>query len=191
MCWLLDRNGRFELWRKPSRILCNVPEVFYCICAYEPSYGGSFGDHHLLLNASMPYFRCLRLMWTRREMSRNGHTWHHCIRCHNILQNETLAREVSGTAHFKDELDIAREELQAANRQVASLEQWKKRRAEEIVALRVRCAKLEEDNAACLQVLDELKQVGCSASHYLSLRYTYWKPPQENQGFFPPRLKLT
>ncbi|KAL5963084.1 hypothetical protein TSMEX_009182 [Taenia solium] len=72
--------------------------------------------------------------------------------------NETLAREVSGTAHFKDELDIAREELQTANRQVASLEQWKKRRAEEMVALRVRCAKLEEDNAACLQVLDELKQ---------------------------------
>ncbi|VDK44374.1 unnamed protein product [Taenia asiatica] len=72
--------------------------------------------------------------------------------------NETLAREVSGTAHFKDELDIAREELQTANRQVASLEQWKKRRAEEMVALRVRCAKLEEDNAACLQVLDELRQ---------------------------------
>ncbi|CDS43699.1 protein hook 3 [Echinococcus multilocularis] len=72
--------------------------------------------------------------------------------------NEALTLEVSRTAHFKDELDIAREEMQAANRQVASLEQWKKRRAEEMVALRVRCSKLEEDNAACLKVLDELKQ---------------------------------
>ncbi|KAH9277993.1 Protein Hook -like protein [Echinococcus granulosus] len=72
--------------------------------------------------------------------------------------NEGLTLEVSRTAHFKDELDIAREEMQAANRQVASLEQWKKRRAEEMVALRVRCTKLEEDNAACLKVLDELKQ---------------------------------
>ncbi|VDM34086.1 unnamed protein product [Hydatigera taeniaeformis] len=72
--------------------------------------------------------------------------------------NETLAREVSGFAHFKDELDIAREDLQTANRQVSALEQWKKRRAEEMVALRVRCAKLEENNAAYLQALDELKQ---------------------------------
>uniref|UniRef100_A0A5K3FKQ6 Calponin-homology (CH) domain-containing protein n=2 Tax=Mesocestoides corti TaxID=53468 RepID=A0A5K3FKQ6_MESCO len=70
---------------------------------------------------------------------------------------DTLTRQADEAAHFKDELDITREELREANRRAASVDQLKKR-ADEAVALRVRCTKLEADNAACLKRVAELEQ---------------------------------
>ncbi|VDO08939.1 unnamed protein product [Rodentolepis nana] len=72
--------------------------------------------------------------------------------------NEALTREATIAKQARDELDVAKEELLNAQRQISTLETWKKRRADETNALRIRCAKLEEDNAACLQALSELKQ---------------------------------
>ncbi|KAM3171783.1 hypothetical protein ACTXT7_015915 [Hymenolepis weldensis] len=72
--------------------------------------------------------------------------------------NEALTREAAVAKQVRDELDVAREELLNAQRQISTLETWKKRRADETNALRIRCTKLEEDNAACLQALSELKQ---------------------------------
>nr|CDS28526.1 protein hook 3 [Hymenolepis microstoma] len=72
--------------------------------------------------------------------------------------NEALTREATIAKQTRDELDVAKEELLNAQRQISALETWKKRRADETNALRIRCTKLEEDNAACLQALSELKQ---------------------------------
>ncbi|KAM7533291.1 hypothetical protein Aperf_G00000121429 [Anoplocephala perfoliata] len=72
--------------------------------------------------------------------------------------NETLAREAAVAKQARDELDVAREELATAQRQISAFETWKRRRVDETNDLRVRCIKLEEDNAAYLQALSELKQ---------------------------------
>ncbi|BHF81495.1 Protein Hook 3 [Sparganum proliferum] len=71
--------------------------------------------------------------------------------------HENLTKEAEEKKHLKDDLDIAREELQEAKRVAASAEQWKKR-AEEATSLRIRCNKLETDNAAYQQRVSELEQ---------------------------------
>ncbi|KAL7055508.1 hypothetical protein AAHC03_022522 [Spirometra sp. Aus1] len=71
--------------------------------------------------------------------------------------HESLTKEAEERKHLKDDLDIAREELQEAKRVAASAEQWKKR-AEEVTSLRIRCNKLETDNAAYQQRVSELEQ---------------------------------
>uniref|UniRef100_A0A183AI68 CRCM protein n=1 Tax=Echinostoma caproni TaxID=27848 RepID=A0A183AI68_9TREM len=70
---------------------------------------------------------------------------------------DQLAQRAEEAAHLKDELDIAREELATSAHLTAQMEQLRKR-ADEAVELRVRCAKLTEDNRVCVERLRELEQ---------------------------------
>ncbi|KER21385.1 hypothetical protein T265_15105 [Opisthorchis viverrini] len=70
---------------------------------------------------------------------------------------ELLMRKSEEAVHLKDELDIAREELAAASHLTTTMDQLRKR-ADEAVELRVRCAKLETDNKVLVDRLAELEQ---------------------------------
>ncbi|TGZ72718.1 hypothetical protein CRM22_001911 [Opisthorchis felineus] len=70
---------------------------------------------------------------------------------------ELLMRKSEEAVHLKDELDIAREELTAASHLTTTMDQLRKR-ADEAVELRVRCAKLETDNKVLVDRLAELEQ---------------------------------
>ncbi|KAG5454652.1 Protein Hook 1 [Clonorchis sinensis] len=70
---------------------------------------------------------------------------------------DLLMRKSEEAVHLKDELDIAREELAAASHLTTTMDQLRKR-ADEAVELRVRCAKLETDNKVLVDRLAELEQ---------------------------------
>ncbi|CAL8104213.1 unnamed protein product [Calicophoron daubneyi] len=70
---------------------------------------------------------------------------------------DLLAQRAEEVTHLKDELDIAREELASISSLSAKVGQLRKR-ADEAVELRVRCAKLEADNKVCAERLAELEQ---------------------------------
>ncbi|KAF5399497.1 hypothetical protein PHET_07066 [Paragonimus heterotremus] len=70
---------------------------------------------------------------------------------------ELLSKSADESIHLKDELDIAREELAVAAHLSATVEQLRKR-ADEAVELRARCAQLEADNVVCFDRIAELEQ---------------------------------